>query len=46
MVKKCKPHDPVILIDVAPRETFARYRLFIAELFVVIKHGNKLHVLQ
>lgn len=30
---KCKPRDPVILIDVDPRETC--YLLFIAELFVV-----------
>ena len=34
-MRKCKHHNPVILIDVDPRETC--YLLFIAELFVVME---------
>lgn len=47
MVKKCKLLGLAILVDIDPRETSAHiYRLFIAELFAVMKSGNNLYVLQ
>lgn len=45
MVKKCKPHGLVILLDLE-KCLYMLYRLFIAELFVVMKTGSNLHVLQ